>query len=83
VLEGTEFDELVVSKWFHLEQMDTGAWWLVVGGVTINIRVDRDGNTKQVLVEGPDDNHGSVEGAVYRLVWNGRDETHTGSSDDG
>jgi hypothetical protein len=78
ILEGSEFDELVVSKWLHLEQMDTGSWWMVAGGVTINIRVDRDGRTKAVLVEGPNDNHGPVEGAKYRLVWNGREETFVG-----
>jgi hypothetical protein len=50
-----EFDELVVGKWIHLEQMDSGSWWMNVGGVTVWIRADRDGNPKRVTVYGPGD----------------------------
>lgn len=81
LIEGTEFDELVVSKWLHVEQMDTGSWWMVVGGVVINVRVGRDGRVKHVLVEGPNDNYGPVEGAEYQLVWNGYEDKFTGSED--
>lgn len=69
VLEGTEFDELVISSWLHLEQQDTGRWWLNCGGVTINITADRDGRPKVVDVYGPDDYAGAVEGCRYELTW--------------
>ena len=44
----TEFDELVVGRWLHVEQMDTGSWWADVGGVTLLVRVDRDGRPTHV-----------------------------------
>ena len=69
VLEGTEFDELVVGKWIHLEQMDTGKWWMNVGGVTVNVTADRDGRPKCVDVYGPGDYGMPVEGCKYSLMW--------------
>lgn len=51
VLAGTEFDELVVGHFLHVEQMDTGLWWMDVGGVTVHVRADRDGNPKSVIVD--------------------------------
>lgn len=71
LLEGTEFDELVVGKWatVHIEQIDTTRWWANFGGVVINIRVDRDGRPKHVHVFGPDDHAPSVDGVEYELTW--------------
>lgn len=43
VLPHTEFDELVVGSWIHIEQMNTGTWWMNVAGVVIWVTVDRDG----------------------------------------
>ena len=69
VLDGTEFDELVIGKWIHLEQMDTGKWWMNVGGVTINITADRDGQPKRIDVYGPGDYGMPAEGCKYSLMW--------------
>lgn len=71
VLPGTEFDEVVVGSWLHLEQMDTGLWWANVGGVTVNVRADRDGRPTLVQVFGPGDYADPVEGCAYELVWSG------------
>jgi hypothetical protein len=51
VLEDTEFDELVVGSWLHVEQMDEGCWWMDIGGLIVNVRADRDGRPKMVVVE--------------------------------
>jgi len=68
-LPGTEFDELVVGRWIHIEQMDTSVFWMNVGGVTLNVRVDRDGRPKAVDVFGPGDYDEPVEGVAYSLAW--------------
>jgi hypothetical protein len=68
----TEFDELAVGKWLRIEQMDSGSWWMNVGGVTLWVRADRDGNPKSVAVFGPKDYDAPVEGCAYRLRWDGR-----------
>jgi hypothetical protein len=68
-LPGTEFDELVVGRWLHVEQQDTSVYWMDVGGVTINVRVDRDGRPKAVDVYGPGDYAEPVEGVAYSLAW--------------
>lgn len=53
VLPGTEFDELVVGKGaIHIEQMASGLWWMSIGGVHIDIRIDRDGRPVSVFSEG-------------------------------
>jgi len=51
--EPSEFDELVIGRWLHLEQMDTGLWWMSVAGVTVHVRADRDGNPLKVWIESP------------------------------
>jgi hypothetical protein len=66
---GTEFDELVVGKWIHVEQMSAGYWWMNVGGVTVHVRADRDGRPKHVMVHGPGEYDDPVEGCEYELVW--------------
>jgi hypothetical protein len=69
VLPGTEFDELAVGRWLHVEQMGPGTWWANVGGVTLWVRADRDGRPKRVTVYGPVDEAGPVPGCVYECVW--------------
>ena len=78
VLEGTEFDELVIGRWIHLEQMDTGKWWMNVGGVTINVTADRDGRPKVVDVYGPGDYGEPAGGCRYSVTWSA-DENPPGS----
>lgn len=68
-LSGTEFDELVVGHWLHVEQMDTGFWWMNVGGVTVHVRADRDGRPTHVTVHGPGDYAEPVDGCAYELAW--------------
>lgn len=75
VLEGTEFDELVVGRWIHLEQMDTGVWWMSVGGVVLNICADRDGRPRQVDVFGPGCYDDAVPGCKYSCAWLGEEHT--------
>jgi hypothetical protein len=53
-IPGTEFDELAVGRWCHIEQMDVGRWWMNIGGVTLWVDADRDGRAKSVTVFGPD-----------------------------
>lgn len=74
-LAGTEFDELVVGHWLHVEQMGNGYWWMSVGGVTLHVRADRDGRPTHVMVHGPGDYDGPVPGCGYELVW-----THGGDT---
>ena len=69
VLPGTEFDELVVGKFFHMEQMNVGYWYLNVAGVIIHVRADRDGRPKHVMVHGPGDYDYPVDGCTYELCW--------------
>lgn len=68
-LPGTEFDELVIGRWIHLEQMDTGYWWMNIGGVTIQVRADRDGRPRHVTVYGPGDYAEPVPGVTYECAW--------------
>lgn len=67
---GSEFDELVISRWFHLEQMDASTWWMNVGGVTVWVRADgRNGRPSSVAVYGPNDYDLPVAGCDYKCVW--------------
>lgn len=68
-LPGTEFDELVVGQSIHLEQMDTGRWWMNIGGVTVWLYADEDGKPTAVSVYGPDDYAEPVDGCDYHLTW--------------
>jgi len=69
VIEGTEFDELVIGRWIHLEQMDAGVWHIIIGGVVVTVRADRDGRPRRVDVYGPGDYDGPVEGCAYSVAW--------------
>lgn len=65
----TEFDELVVGQWIHIEQMSNTTWWMCIGGVTVWVRVGRNGKPRSVSVFGPGVNDGPVEGCDYKLAW--------------
>ncbi|MDX2996404.1 hypothetical protein [Streptomyces scabiei] len=69
LLEGTEFDELVVGSWLHIEQLDTSVWWINIGGVTVHVTADRDGRPKRVWVCGPEDYDAPRPGCAYELSW--------------
>lgn len=34
------FDELVIDDWLHLEQLNHDTWWLRVGDMIIDVRID-------------------------------------------
>lgn len=71
VLPDTEFDELVVGRWIHIEQMDDGVWWMNIAGVTVHVKADRNGRPQSVRVDGPLDYDEPVEGCKYSLDWDG------------
>jgi hypothetical protein len=77
-LPGTEFDELVVGHWIHLEQMDTGRWWMNIGGLTVWVTADRDGRPVNVAVYGPGAYAPPEPGCSYSLTWQGDDEIPAG-----
>lgn len=62
----TEFDELVVGQWLHVEQMSTGVWWMNVGGVTLWVTADRDGRAKSVTVYPAGEYDDPVPGCTYQ-----------------
>lgn len=66
---GTVFDELVVGKWIHIEQMDTNRWWMNIGGVTVWVTASRDGKPVKVSVYGPNDYDEPVDGCTYEVAW--------------
>lgn len=74
VLPPTEFDELVVGQWLHIEQMNARVWWMAIGGVVVHVTVDRDGRPRHVRVEGPGDYDDPVDGCTYRLDWGAHHE---------
>lgn len=39
----TEFDELVVGNWFHMEQMDDCRWVVGIGPIGVYVEVHADG----------------------------------------
>lgn len=69
VIPNTEFDELVVGKWIHVEQMNTGRWWVNIGGVTVQVIADRRGRPRHVSVYGPGSYAEPVDGCEYELAW--------------
>jgi hypothetical protein len=59
------FDELVVDQWFHMEQMDSGLWWMSIAGVVVHVNVNRDGKATRVRVDAPGDYDAPVPGVTY------------------
>lgn len=53
---GTEFDEVCVGGWLHLERMDTRQWWMGIetpgGRVHLWLAIGRDGKAKVSITEG-------------------------------
>lgn len=68
-LPGTEFDELVVGSWLHVEQMNARQWWMNVGGVTLWVTADRDGRPRHVTVLGPGEYDAPRDGCAYECSW--------------
>ena len=73
VLSGTEVDEWNFGSWCRGEQLDTGEWWINIGGVTVLVHADRDGKPRSVVVHGPGDHAMPVEGCEYALHWTAAD----------
>lgn len=49
--EHTEFDELVIDEWIHLEQMDTNHWWMRLGPLMVHVTVGERGQARTIQVE--------------------------------
>lgn len=64
-----EFDELVVGRWLHVEQMDNSTWWMNIGGVTVHVSADREGRPTRVRIDGPLDYDEPHEGCTYEIEW--------------
>lgn len=66
----TDFDELVVGKWCHIESMDDNEWWMSIGGVTLHVTTDHDGRPTRVRVDGPGgDWDDAIAGCTYECTW--------------
>ena len=48
----TEFDELVIDNWLHLEQMDHGHWWMRLGDAYILVTAHEDGTATVNITRG-------------------------------
>jgi hypothetical protein len=46
------FDELVVDGWFHMEQMQSRAWWMQIGEVHLWIKIDGAGAARVYVTDG-------------------------------
>jgi len=46
----TEFDELVIDEWFHLEMMSDRQYWMRVGALDISIEIGERGQMKSMYV---------------------------------
>jgi hypothetical protein len=72
VFPGSEFDELVVGHWCHIEGMAHNTWWMNIGGVVLWVKADSRGRPQSVSVYGPGIEGDLVPGCTYDLDW--RDE---------
>jgi len=49
----TDFDEVVVSRWLHVERMSARDWSVIIGDLYLAVRVTKGGEVEKVtLVEG-------------------------------
>lgn len=52
---GAIFDELIIDRWLHLEQMDDAEWWMCIrtdkGDLHINVHVGETGTADAVTTE--------------------------------
>lgn len=53
----SEFDELVVDEWLHLEQLDKRLWYMRLGPLLIHVTVGERGRAKQVSVTCDEDGY--------------------------
>ena len=61
--EHTFVDEVVISPWLHIEAMDKRTYWMNVAGVTLWVRLRKNGSAKSVSVHSPggyDEPHANV-----------------------
>ena len=72
------FDELVIDRWYHLEQMTDTRWWMNIAGVTVWVHVNRDGRATSVSVYGPGDYDLPEADTTYSATW-----TRDFANDDG
>ena len=72
-LPGTEFDELAVGSWLHVEQLDTGHYWMSVGGVVLHVTADPDGRPTLVTVHTAGEYEQRIPGCEYQV--NDREDT--------
>lgn len=63
IAERAVLDEVVLDDFFHLEQMDTNHWWMLVGGVlTVEVTRLRSGKvTVSFWEDRPGGAHGLIE----------------------
>lgn len=66
-MNSSEFDELVVGHWVHIERLDVGQWWMSVGGVVLHVEADSDGQPRRVTVHMAGLWEDPVPGCEYQL----------------
>lgn len=44
------FDELVLDRWLHIEQMSERAWWMRIGDAYVWVEVSQSGNARSVWI---------------------------------
>ena len=64
-------DEVVVGGVLHMEAQSSRSYWINVAGVTLWVRMRKDGSVKKVTVFGPDDYDEPREGVKYEVQWAG------------
>lgn len=65
----TEFDELVVDEWLHLEQMDSRIWSLRLGPLLISVTVGERGQARVVCVEDDQDDGWEPREFDGSMIW--------------
>ena len=61
----TFVDEVVISPWLHVEAMSKREYWMNVAGVTLWVRLRKDGSVKSVRVYEAGDYDEPREGVTY------------------
>lgn len=65
----TEFDELVVDDWLHVEQLDSCTWWMRVGPLVLHVSVGERGQAREVSVVEEDFGFDLNEHPTGEMVW--------------
>lgn len=63
--EHTFVDEVVISPWLHIEAMSRREYWMSVAGVTLWVRLRKDGSVKSVRVYDAGDYDEPRDGVTY------------------